>query len=136
LVRAGTVFDRPGVFLAAASIGGGDSVTQFPVDFPRQFQQPRFMQPHRGSTILVLGILGLILCPICSPIAWAMANRDIAAMDTGLMDPIGMEQTKAGKICGIIGTFFFILVLVALIIVGLVFGVAIFGAAATQGSMQ
>jgi hypothetical protein len=93
------------------------------------------MQPHRGSTILVLGILSLVVCAICGPIAWAMANKDIAAMNSGLMDPLGMDQTKAGKICGIIGTI--------LLILGLVFGIiyAIFvmvviGAAATQGSMQ
>jgi hypothetical protein len=65
-----------------------------------------------------------------------MANKDIVAMNSGLMDPIGLEQTKAGKICGIIGTILFVLVTIALVIALLVFGVAIFGVAATQGSMQ
>lgn len=93
------------------------------------------MHPHRGSTILVLGILSLVVCAVCGPIAWVMANKDIAEMDAGLMDPLGMEQTKAGKICGIIGT--------ALLLLGLTLGVlcAVFvpffiGAVSSQGSMQ
>jgi hypothetical protein len=34
------------------------------------------MEPHRGTTVLVLGILGIALCYICGPIAWVMANKD------------------------------------------------------------
>jgi hypothetical protein len=93
------------------------------------------MQPHRGSTILVLGILSLVICAVCGPIAWAMANKDLAAMGSGLMDPSGMDQTKAGKICGIIGTVFLILGVV-LGIVYAVFVVVFIGAAASQGAMQ
>lgn len=93
------------------------------------------MQPHRGSTILVLGILSLVICAVCGPIAWAMANKDLAAMGSGLMDPSGMDQTKAGKICGIIGTVFLILGVV-LGIVYAVFAVVVIGAAASQGAMQ
>lgn len=93
------------------------------------------MQPHRGSTILVLGILSLVICAVCGPIAWAMANKDLAAMGSGLMDPSGMDQTKAGKICGIIGTVFLILG----VVLGIVYAVLVvvfIGAAASQGAMQ
>jgi len=90
------------------------------------------MQPHRGTTILVLGILGLVLCPICGIIAWIMGNGDIAKMQSGQMDPEGLGQTKAGKICGIIAT---ILTIVAVIIYAIMF-VFIIGAAATQGAIQ
>lgn len=93
------------------------------------------MQPHRATTVLVLGILSLVICAICGPIAWVMANRDIAAMNAGTMDPSGLDQTKAGKICGIIGTVFLIL--------GTIFGILYFifaaiviGATATQGGLQ
>ncbi len=93
------------------------------------------MQPHRATTILVLGILSLIICAICGPIAWAMANKDIKAMNSGLMDPTGMDQTKAGKICGIIGTVLLILGVIFGILYA-VFAVVVIGAAATQGTMQ
>ena len=41
------------------------------------------MQPHRGTTVLVLGILGLVVCPICGIIAWVMGNKDLAEMAAG-----------------------------------------------------
>ncbi len=58
---------------------------------------------HRGGLILVLGILGLILCFPLGIAAWAMGNRDVAAMSRGEMDPSGRGLTLAGKICGIAG---------------------------------
>ncbi|MHC4604678.1 MAG: hypothetical protein ACYS6W_15275, partial [Planctomycetota bacterium] len=47
-------------------------------------QQP--LQPHRGSVVLVLGILGLVVCFICGIIAWVMGNNDLRQIDTGIMD--------------------------------------------------
>lgn len=71
------------------------------------------MQPHRGTLILVLGILGIVLCPICGIIAWVMGNGDLKAIAAGQMDPTGEGLTKAGKICGIVAT---ILMIVGVII--------------------
>jgi hypothetical protein len=64
----------------------------------------RDLVPHRGSTILTLGILSLVICFICGPIAWAMGNTDLTEMRSGRMDPDGEGLTNAGRICGIIGT--------------------------------
>ena len=61
-----------------------------------------YQKPHRGTTVLVLGILGLVVCCICGIVAWSMGAEDLKHMDAGLMDPSGREQTKAGKICGMI----------------------------------
>lgn len=74
------------------------------------------MQPHRGSTILVLGILGLVVCQICGIIAWVMANKDIPLMQSGAMDPAGLDQAKAGKICGIISAVLLAVVAVIMVI--------------------
>ncbi|MHC4259487.1 MAG: CCC motif membrane protein [Planctomycetota bacterium] len=77
-------------------------------------QQP--LTPHRGTAILVLGIVGLVVglfgsscCAIfgiagcvCGIIAWVMANKDLKEMAAGRMDPTGRGTTQAGKICGII----------------------------------
>jgi uncharacterized membrane protein YjgN (DUF898 family) len=92
------------------------------------------MEPHRGTTVLVLGILGIALCYICGPIAWVMANKDIAKMNSGLMDPTGLEQTKAGKICGIIGTVFLILGTIFAVLY-VIFAIVLVGAAAAQGGL-
>jgi hypothetical protein len=65
--------------------------------------------PHRGTTILSLGILSLIppCCPILGPIAWYMGNADLREMRAGRMDPEGEGYTNAGRICGIVATCIF-----------------------------
>lgn len=64
----------------------------------------QYLKPHRGTTVLVLGILGIVVCFICGIIAWVMGNNDLREMAAGTMDRTGEELTKAGKICGMIGT--------------------------------
>ena len=87
------------------------------------------MKPHRGTLILVLGILGLVVCGPCGIAAWIMGNGDLKEMDAGAMDPSGRSTTNAGRICGIIATILMILAVVALI---LIFALGIFGAAVSQ----
>jgi hypothetical protein len=62
--------------------------------------------PHRGTIILVLGILSLVtgFGFILGPIAWVMGNADMREIRAGRMDPEGEGSTNAGRICGIIGT--------------------------------
>jgi len=83
------------------------------------------MKPHRGTLILVLGILSLVCCGLLGIAAWLMGNTDLKEMAAGTMDPTGQGMTNAGKICGIIGTvltilgaifcimYFFVVVLMA-----------------------
>lgn len=73
-------------------------------------QQP--LKPHRGTLILVLGILSIVCCFICGIIAWVMANKDLKEMAAGTMDPTGRGTTQAGKICGIISVILAIVVFV------------------------
>lgn len=87
------------------------------------------MKPHRGTLILVLGILGLVVCGPCGIAAWIMGNGDLKEIDAGAMDPSGRSTTNAGRICGIIATILTILAVVALI---LIFALGIFGAAVSQ----
>ena len=76
------------------------------------------MKPHRGTLILVLGILGIIVCGPLAIAAWVMGAGDLKEMDAGTMDPSGRGATQAGKICGIIGT---ILLIVSFIFVAILF---------------
>ena len=82
------------------------------------------MKPHRGTVVLVLGILGLVLCAPLGIAAWVMGSGDMREMDAGTMDPAGRGTTQAGKICGMIGTILFA---ISLVIIGIVF---MFGLAA------
>jgi hypothetical protein len=78
-------------------------------DFDRPYRRyrRRDVEPHRGTTILVLGILGLVVAPlILGPIAWILGNTDIKKIRAGTMDPEGEGNTNAGRICGIIATIY------------------------------
>ena len=85
------------------------------------------MKPHRGTLVLVLGILSLVVCSPLGIPAWIMGSNDLKEMDAGLMDPSGRDTTKAGRICGIIGT---VLLLIS-VVIGLGFAMlAVLGAIA------
>lgn len=60
------------------------------------------VQAHRGTAVLVLGILGIVACLICGIIAWVMGASDLQAMRDGRMDRSGESNTRAGMICGMI----------------------------------
>jgi hypothetical protein len=85
------------------------------------------MKPHRGTLILVFGILGLVICGPLGIAAWIMGNGDLKEMDAGLMDPSGRGLTTGGRICGIIAT---ILMILGVLIMIAIFGLGILGAAA------
>ena len=82
------------------------------------------MKPHRGVLILVFGILGFVVCPFFGVAAWVMGNADLEEMNTGLMDPTGRDFTKAGRICGMIGTGLMIFQALVMIVVGLAIALA------------
>lgn len=91
-------------------------------------------QPHRGTMILVLGILGLVLCVICGIIAWVMANADLRAMASGQMDRSGEGLTKAGKICGMISVILNVIGIGLWLVMMLVMGAAAAAGAAGGGT--
>ena len=90
-----------------------------PYGQPYPQQGPYYQPPdHRqATTVLVLGILGLVLCQILSPVAWVMGNRVVQEIDASGGQLGGRGAANAGRICGIVGT-----VLCGL---GLLFGVVV-----------
>jgi len=87
------------------------------------------MKPHRGTLILILGILGLVVCGPCGIAAWIMGSGDLKEIDAGTMDPTGRSTTNAGRICGIIATILMILAVLAFIAI---FALGLLGAAASN----
>jgi uncharacterized membrane protein YjgN (DUF898 family) len=63
-----------------------------------------------GTTVLVLGILGLVVCGLLAPIAWVKGNTAKREMDS---QPnvywSNRGSVTAGRICGIIGTVLILL---------------------------
>ena len=78
------------------------------------------MLPHRGSVILTLGILGLVVCPLLGIAAWQMGNEDLRHMRYGRMEPSGRDLTSAGRVLGLVATgiFVFQLIVIGLILIG------------------
>jgi hypothetical protein len=75
------------------------------------------MKPHRGTLILILGILSLVVCGFVGPVAWIMGNNDLKEIDAGVMDPAGRGNVNAGRICGLIATVLMAIGLVVSVVV-------------------
>ena len=70
------------------------------------YSYPVLVREHpKGTTVLVLGILGLVLCGILGPIAWSKGNAAKREMD---MYPhvvwTNRGEVTAGRICGMVST--------------------------------
>lgn len=61
------------------------------------------MEPHRGGTILALGIFGCLCCGIAALAAVLMGMQDLSKMSSGQMDPDGRTQTTIGVVFGVLG---------------------------------
>ena len=68
--------------------------------------QPYHVAPDhpQASTVLVLGILGLVLCQVLSPFAWVMGSRVVSEIDGSRGAYGGRGVANAGRVCGIVGT--------------------------------
>ena len=88
------------------------------MSFPEQAAYPENSQ---ATTILVLGILGLLCCGPLGIVAWVMGQNELQAIDAGRRDPTNRGTANAGRIIGIVAT-----VLWALAILGGFFGLFTF----------
>lgn len=59
---------------------------------------------NRPVISLVLGIIGLVCCPIAAPIAWVVGKQELAAITSGRSPASGEGLARAGMIIGIVGT--------------------------------
>ena len=105
-----------------------------------QYGQPQYGQPQpqyggpgygqspyggqiehpQGTTILVMGILGIVFCPLLAPVAWVMGNTAIREIDAqpGRYSNRGVVQ--AGRLCGMIYSIVLVLmVLGAFVLIAL-----------------
>jgi hypothetical protein len=69
-------------------------------------QPPQQSASSQAVTAFVLGILGLICCPLMGPIAWYLGNQESAAIAQGRSPAAGEGIAKTGFILGILGTIY------------------------------
>ncbi len=97
---------------------------------PRRSRRREYLQPHRGGTIMVLGILSFFVAGlILGPIAWVMGNADLKEIRAGRMDPEGESQTNTGRVCGMISTILHLVGLVGCCVLGIVWVIFVSAAA-------
>jgi hypothetical protein len=58
----------------------------------------------KGTTVLVLGILGLVICGLIAPFAWVQGNQAIAEIDRNPMAYSNRSTVQIGRILGIVGS--------------------------------
>ena len=72
------------------------------------------MKPSNGTTILIVGILGLVMLQIIlGPVAWVMGNKSLRQIKAGRMEPADEGMIKIGRILGIIAILLGIVSLLA-----------------------
>jgi Tfp pilus assembly protein PilE len=82
-----------------------NAVSQRPMAFDQWSGPKNVQQPGRGTLILILGILSLILLgPFTGIPAWVMGSKDLKKIARGIITISERGTTKAGLILGIIGT--------------------------------
>ena len=57
--------------------------------------------PHRGSLVLVMGLLSWLSCGIFGVVAWYLGKQDLKRIRAGIMDRSGFELTRAGYWLGL-----------------------------------
>ena len=80
----------------------------------------------RAVPALVLGIIGIVLCPICAPFAWSMGGKVERDIDASAGALGGRGIATAGRVLGIVGTVLlgvYVLVFVVWVVfIGLLIG--------------
>lgn len=80
-------------------------------------------KPEGGSSIFILGLLGLLLCQILGIIAWVQGNTYMGKCRSMGVEPEGLAV--AGRILGMIST---ILLIIGVVVVSSMVGIGLAGA--------
>jgi hypothetical protein len=79
----------------------------------------------RGTTILTLGIIGIICCMPCGIAAWVMGSGDLKSIDAGQIAESERQLTQVGMILGMVS--------VALWGIGIIVQIALLAVAGLAG---
>jgi hypothetical protein len=85
-------------------------------EYPTPLAPPAQSQAPGAVAALVLGVLSIVLCPLCGPVAWSLGRRAEQAADGSGGRLGGRGLATAGKVLGMIGTFFLLLLIVFLVL--------------------
>lgn len=92
---------------------------------PGGFHQPGYgyggygsglVEHPEGTTVLVLGIISLAVCGLLGPVAWIMGNGALREIDADPGRYSNRSQVQTGRICGIITTIVWALIILAVLL--------------------
>lgn len=69
----------------------------------------------RGTTVLVLGILSIVVAPVLGPFAWVMGRTALREVDAAPHATSNRSSLQVGMVLGIIGTGLMILGILAVL---------------------
>ena len=92
--------------------------------------QPPPPDHPQTTTILILGICGLVLCQVLGPFAWSMGNHALREIDASNGQVGGRDTVNVGRILGMIATIILIISVVVLIFVFVIAGIGIYSSSA------
>ncbi len=86
---------------------------------------PAPAQDHpQTTTVLILGICGLVLCQVLGPFAWVMGNRVVKEIDASGGQLGGRDLANVGRILGIVSTVIMVAAVVVFVGVFVIAGIA------------
>ncbi|MGC5584436.1 DUF4190 domain-containing protein [Ornithinimicrobium sp. W1665] len=80
-----------------------------PAAGPAPWGAPAAYNHPRGTTVLVLGILSVVMLPLLGPFAWAMGHSALKEVDRSGVPAANRSMLVGGMVTGIVGTVFLVL---------------------------
>lgn len=72
----------------------------------------------KAIVILVLGIFGVVCCPVTAPVAWVLGQSELAAVRRGAAPAANEALAQIGMVLGILGTILFVFFLLWFFVFG------------------
>jgi len=89
-----------------------------PQSIPPSVPPPLPPQPTADKAVpaLVLGIVGIVACPVCAPFAWSTASKAERQIDDSSGALGGRGMVTAARVLGIVGTILLVLYVVFFVV--------------------
>jgi hypothetical protein len=80
-------------------------------------------QPHpQGTTVLVLGIVGLVVCPIAGVVAIVLSKKALQEVDANPYAYNNRQSLSIGRILGIVAVVLWLLLIAFYIVIFVILG--------------
>jgi len=100
----------PGGYGGHPGPGGGYPGPGYGGGYGGQVEHPQ------GTTVLILGILGIVACGLLAPFAWSMGNKTLEEIDRDPLRYSNRSNVNLGRILGMVGTIILGVSIIAMVL--------------------